>query len=560
MHREIPGFYYDTTKRKYFRIEDARTAPSGAAWSAPNVKRRAVEAKEDKARRERRRREKGRVRRARVLSLREGPLVGGLLGREAVGGLVTGGEVVARAWAAGLKAKGSLSWLAPREGVVSAMWIRGSDVRSEMGLAYAVVNGAGPVAAYLPRDADDCINFQDAAVRYPHSDFRFRNVRGQNERNYRAIKFHEPSSRIFMAWESSSVIGITHFTPRSRDPSESGQTWVVGSDVDAVLTTESILTKASATAFNALQPAPPASRLTCIAGTSAGVAQLQNNNLTWLTPSPPPSQRHPKHTPKSNPAAPWQGDVLSVDFLGQNPTEVILAGTRSGHVCVLDTRVPPHEWSVPSNSFQHVSSAAHVRAVGEYGVLAAGPPNAMALYDVRYLRQRNPPFTPTANLGNNNAARPIVTFPHYDNAANIHAGLDVLTAAGYGGGIVATAHTSDVSTPSSRAAAAAPPTLTLQQQQQQQRNGFTANTNTTTASRRRITRGSRPRGEEEHQPQYGVALHSLRDGTRIAGGEVDGIRAPAVVQSLMWQTLPGDRHPSLFVGEGPNVGKYSFWA
>ncbi|KAG7294289.1 hypothetical protein NEMBOFW57_004360 [Staphylotrichum longicolle] len=43
MNREIPGFYYDTVKRKYFRIEDAGTAPAQAAWSARNVKRGAVD-------------------------------------------------------------------------------------------------------------------------------------------------------------------------------------------------------------------------------------------------------------------------------------------------------------------------------------------------------------------------------------------------------------------------------------------------------------------------------------------------------------------------------------
>ena len=268
--------------------------------------------------------------------------------------------------------------------------------------------------------------------------------------------------------------------------------------------------------------------------------------------------------------------MLSVDFLGQNPTKVILAGTRSGHVCVLDTRVPPREWSVHSNTFRHVSSAAHVRSVGDYGVLAAGPPNAMALYDVRYLRQRQqqhplpppPPPPPqqqhhhrqkhrnSPSIAADNTARPIVLFPHYQNDANIHAGLDILTTAGggHGGcGIVATAHTTDIST-TSAAAGAVTPTLMWQQLQQQQSQRAGGNTTATNTGTRRRT------VEEAYGPRYGVALHSLRDGSRVPGGEVDGIRAPAVVRSLVWQTLPGDRHPSLFVGEGAGIGKYSFWA
>ncbi|KAH6848374.1 hypothetical protein B0I37DRAFT_432636 [Chaetomium sp. MPI-CAGE-AT-0009] len=521
MNREIPGFYYDTVKRKYFRIEDARTAPPAAAWSAPNVKRRAAERQDQDRLREKRRREAGRVRR---------------------------GEV------------GRLSW--PGE-VVWGMWI-GGDVRSGLGLAYAV-DGSGPAASYIPRDAEDCINFQDAAERYPRVDFRPRYFARQNQRCVKAIKFHEPSSKMLVAWEGITAVGIKHFTPRSRDPSEPGPAWVIEGEEEGLQARDALLSDGSATAIHALQPAPAGSRLTCIAGTNAGVVQLRDDKLTWLTPPPPPPrQRNRRGSRGAGVAAPWQGDVLSVDFLQQNPTEVIVAGTRSGQVCVLDVRVPAREWSVQSNTFRHVSSAAHVRSVGDYGVLAAGPYSAMALYDVRFLRQRQQhqqqqqqqpqqhrnrhhhPPNPNANA-ETNPTRPIITFPHYRNDDNIHAGLDVLTAAGYGGGIVAAAHTNDVAT---AAAAAATPTLMWQQQQRRQN----TNTNSNPLARRAAA------NDDDGGPRYGVVLHSLRDGTRVAGGEVDGIRAPAVVKSLMWQTLPGDRHPSLFVGEGASINKYSFWA
>lgn len=100
-------------------------------------------------------------------------LIGGLLGREmgvvaaggggfgggrsrGVGG-VDGAEVVARAWAGGLKRKGEVGgrrqgWMGS---VVSAMWIGGSGVKSGLGLAYAVLDGACPVASYIPRDTED---------------------------------------------------------------------------------------------------------------------------------------------------------------------------------------------------------------------------------------------------------------------------------------------------------------------------------------------------------------------------------------------------------------------
>jgi hypothetical protein len=298
----------------------------------------------------------------------------------------------------------------------------------------------------------------------------------------------------------------------------------------------------SVSAIHALRLAPAGSRLTCIAGTDTGIIQLQDNKVTWLTPNPSlrrrpkqqqqqQQQRHRHNKSKQTlPNAggdlpPWQGDILSVDFLAhQNSTDLILAGTRSSHVCLLDLRVPPHEWSPQTNTFKHASSAAHVRSVGDYSVLVAGPRSAMALYDVRYLRQRqqqqqqeeeeqNSHKSWRRNRWNTNATLPLFTFPSYHNEAHIHTGLDVLTSpAGYGAcGIVAAAHSGD-------------------------------NTNNN--------------GDGDGT----VGLYSLRDGSRIPGGEVDGIRAPAVVKSLVWQTLPGDRHPSLFVGEGSVVKKYSFWA
>jgi hypothetical protein len=282
-----------------------------------------------------------------------------------------------------------------------------------------------------------------------------------------------------------------------------------------------------------MQTAPANSPLTCIGGTDRGIVQLQNDKLAWITPTPP-RRKHRQRREHDAPDAtlpPWQTNILSVDFLPSNPASLIAAGTRSGYVCLLDTRTPPHEWTVQSNTFKHPSSIAHLRAVGPYELLAAGPRNAMAVYDIRYLQQQQqqPPSQPslpqrtTTTTGrgkaakeeqwnphpNPNATLPLLTFPSYRNEAHIQFGLDVLTHPGYGpgygyggGGIVAAAH--DDST---------------------------------------------------------VGVYSLRDGARIApAGDVDGIKPRGVVGSLMWQTLAGDRHPCLFVGEGSVVRKYSFWA
>ncbi|POR38076.1 Plasma membrane ATPase, partial [Tolypocladium paradoxum] len=40
---EIPGYYYDEAKKKYFKIEKSHTAPSSASWSSDSVKKRKAE-------------------------------------------------------------------------------------------------------------------------------------------------------------------------------------------------------------------------------------------------------------------------------------------------------------------------------------------------------------------------------------------------------------------------------------------------------------------------------------------------------------------------------------
>lgn len=269
-----------------------------------------------------------------------------------------------------------------------------------------------------------------------------------------------------------------------------------------------------------LRAAPPNSRLTGILGTNRGLISFQDDELEWINTSSSPQLSVHQNNPNghsrfrvNNP--PWEREILSVDFLPSNSSEVVLAGTRSGHICLLDLREP----LVRPKTIRHSSATAHVRAVGGYTILAAGPNHSMALYDLRFSKlfasQNHQPqvsHTLGGAKGKNPAAKtfqnwnstlPIVTFPGYRNEGHIHIGLDVLDAGCYSShGAVAAAHDDGT-----------------------------------------------------------VGVYSLRDGARMDSPEgVDTIRAPDVVRCLQWQTLVGEKHPSLFVGEGPKVVKYSFWA
>ncbi|KAK3343780.1 hypothetical protein B0T25DRAFT_615085 [Lasiosphaeria hispida] len=513
MNRDIPGYYFDAEKKKYFKIEASKTAPESAAWAATNVKRRQLEGREALAKRERvERRAAGRVKRARVL---EEALTGGFLSREA-GKLSR--EVVATLWVDGVREKGCVN-LFPgvAEGggsCLSSMYVHGGDEKSGLGVVYGVVNDRHLWRSYIPRDKDDVINFADAAVRYRHTNFRPR-PRSEWGTSISSLKYHEPSNKMFItsggAWGMDHQHNFSHirtFSPPLSDTDDLGPAWNLTEEA-----TETILTIPGFEdePVNTCAPAPASSPLTCIFGTSQGIVKYNDRGLSWLTPKPTGSgstkhnhrskrSRQPKETTQEAILGSAQGEILALDFFPPNPADVILYGGRAAYLGLLDQRARPSEWS----ALKHTSSIAQIRPVGGHQVLVAGPKSAMVVYDMRYIKKDHGP----RDRWNMNRARPLVTFPEYKNDAHIHTGLDVLpSAGGLGGcGIVAAAHDDGK-----------------------------------------------------------VAVYSLRDGTRLGCPSVDKIdvgrgrgNPGGVVKSMMFNALPGDRDASLFVGEGTLVKKYSF--
>ncbi|KAK0732628.1 hypothetical protein B0T21DRAFT_369335 [Apiosordaria backusii] len=226
-------------------------------------------------------------------------------------------------------------------------------------------------------------------------------------------------------------------------------------------------------------------------GTRYGIYQRMptENVSTEMDTRPRPNDRRIVQSP-------FRGDVLAVDFMQGFP-QVVLAGTRSSHICQLDTRTPPETWD--SMVFRHKSSVAHLKPIGDYGILAAGPRNAMCIYDIRFCKKREHHAHFSSPPWEQWSATPAVEFPGYRNEAHIKIGLDVFNEPGYGHGVLAAAH-----------------------------------------------------------DDCTVALYSVRDGSRIPSADVDKIKAPGVVKALMFQTLAFDQHPSLFVGVGPAIQKFSF--
>lgn len=161
--------------------------------------------------------------------------------------------------------------------------------------------------------------------------------------------------------------------------------------------------------------APPGSpNLIATVGANTGIMLYRtNNSLSWLTP-------------RSGDAGICRSEILTQDFLPDNPN-VLLAAGRAGHVYLLDMRVPETDWQ----SFGHGAPISNLRLVNGSQVLVAGIRHRMMLYDLRFRKDQGPRLQEHPGPG------PVVVFPEYRNEAHVASrGWDVDVEKG----IVATAN------------------------------------------------------------------------------------------------------------------------
>ncbi|GFP58382.1 hypothetical protein TASIC1_0010019300 [Trichoderma asperellum] len=143
---EIPGYYYDSEKKKYFKIEKSQTAPSSAQWSSESVKRRKVEVRVAQEASNRARLIKNHIKRS---VLRHDIVNSGLFAREtghqrnaeSGRGRVEDGDVAAAMWARELTDKGqiafapSMTWNTYPH--MPCFYVSGEDSGTESAVAYA---------------------------------------------------------------------------------------------------------------------------------------------------------------------------------------------------------------------------------------------------------------------------------------------------------------------------------------------------------------------------------------------------------------------------------------
>ncbi|KAI0601833.1 hypothetical protein F4775DRAFT_539417 [Biscogniauxia sp. FL1348] len=500
MAANIPGYYYDPEKRRYFKIENSRTAPSNAAWSSENVKKRRLEDEAAAAALQRMNLAKNRIARSKALSE---PLMGGFFARE-YGDV--GRDVPAACFAEGMLEKGQMLLGDARWGKgsnVRRMYISGQDTKTGLGTAYATLDELTLISTYIPRDKNGRVH-RRLLAEYVTPRNQIAPYQEMAIPQISDIKYHERTNQILItSRKPGRDVSMWAFTPKVTEPDDRRPHWLLGRNGVEMYT--NINTTGNGTCHdyqaNCVAPAPAGSTSVCVVGTNRGLTHWDSTSgyMKWLTPQ----RQQP-----GNYAKPFR-DIFALDFSDPN---VLLYGGRPGRLYAADLRVPGDRWQ---EQVRLPGPLTHVRRLGgdSHRVLVAALNNHLAVYDLRFLppsrgHGRGHHNSEDANSNANaNAEAPVLVFPRYRNRAHVDVGLAVDPDGAPG--LVAAAHDDG--------------TVAL----------YSAR------SGRRLRCASL-----DSDPQL--------------GGNAPGGGPPNVVRSMQFQKFPGDVTSTLFVGRGTSICAYSF--
>ncbi|KAI1471526.1 uncharacterized protein F4812DRAFT_455639 [Daldinia caldariorum] len=492
--REIPGYYWDADKKRYFKIEQRKTAPQDAAWSSDTVKKRKIEDAEAAEKTRQIALNKKRIVRSETLGH---PLIGGFLQRE-IG--VHRRDHIAASFAYGIVEKGAVEFT----------WGRQHNT-----LTHMVVTNRGPkglckvYASPDGRVCDSAYTLRDPVSGRIGSKFRSRLNDGQAVHLGPANEaVASPLASIGYSTKLDAVISV----PRQfqqRDPilirsntdihNARGNTSSTPLFYDNHLRHIKTLSPWSTNFLSCRDPieafsmcvAPPASNdLLCVVGTSHGLVYC---NVAGHMGVPFPLGHFNFKDPMGRPPT---SDTFGITFQAENPN-VLFFGGRPGRLFTGDLRCEYPQWT----NVRVRDAIAHVKQVSEHKVLVAGLRSMLSVFDMRYCSGGSASDLLHAKPAD--TAAPLLRIDGYRNGAYLDLGLDLDRDSG----VVAAAHDDGrVALYSAR-------------------------------SGRRLPSSSAGGG---------------------GGGGVDKINAPGPVRCVQWQTFDGDSTPSLFVGADHRVKVYSF--
>lgn len=412
--REIPGYYYDTEKKKYFKIQASGQAPPSSAYSSKDVKRRKIKDERSAALARETARQQGRIRRSRVL---EAPLLGRFLDRERGYGDLSMAEIYAR----GLCNQGRLDTLPslPSHGSIFTITPRGDLGQGLVDLRIALEDKLFTIRLNTDkynRNGDhgsfELCCTSNVAIEDSHWSLERFGHPGMTT----SLSINEHSRRIAMTWLSGTAhsgIAVLPMTGTSFDEelnpgAASNFDGIVllgpghwpGPEVDVLSSTAG----------------PPQSNLLFAFGTSNGIITMEKEGFT------PSYIGRPDVLQESFPR-----DVFALEFLSDNHN-VLLSGGRSGILNLTDLRIPRF-WPDP-DIITHPSSITHIRQLDTHRIIVAGLNSHLCQYDLRFRRlDRSSPAPPNRRnrraIDNPAPTRSIVQYPDYHNSALIHLGFDV---------------------------------------------------------------------------------------------------------------------------------------
>ncbi|KAI1633908.1 hypothetical protein F4809DRAFT_620968 [Biscogniauxia mediterranea] len=496
MAANIPGYYYDPEKRRYFKIENSRTAPSNAAWSSENVKKRRLEDEAAAAALRRMNLNKNRIARSKALSE---PLMGGFFARE-YGDVDR--DVPAACFAKGMLEKGQMLLGDARWGKssnVKRMYISGQDTKTGLGTAYATLDELTLISTYIPRDKNGRVH-RRLLAEYVTPRNQIAPYQEMAIPQISDIKYHEGTNQMLItSRKPGSEVSMWAFTPKVTEPDDRRPHWLLGRNGVEMYT--NVRTAGSGPFHdyqaNCVAPAPAGSPSVCVVGTNRGLTHWDSGtgHMKWLTTPAAATATAAQQQLGNNPFR----DVFALDFPSPSDPNALLFGGRPGRLHAADLRVPGVRWRellrLPG-PLTHVVGGDHGNGNG-HRVLVAALHSHLAVYDLRFLRSND-----DGDGYRENAKTPVVAFPRYRNRARVDVGLAVAVDAA-SGGLVAAAHD----------------------------DGTVALYSPRTGRRLRCAALDSDSGSE-----------NSRD----------------VVRALQFQTFPGDATPTLFVGRGSSICAYSF--
>ncbi|KAL3427545.1 hypothetical protein PVAG01_01053 [Phlyctema vagabunda] len=407
--RQIPGYYYDQEKKKYFKVT---SGTGNSAYSSRDVKRRKVQDADAVETAHRAMREKDRIKRSKImLSASAGGFLSSSYGHTRLG-------LVSEVFASQLVEQPKAPWaIDGGEALIGARIINPifdiqhrSDLGPSTSDCHLSFQNVMASFRFNAEDApEDCSEYAQYLNRtndaFTHGMF--------TDTKPSSVSINESKGVVLSTWlagEFNTGMAMSYIGP--------------GPDLDQPLSFPEITVQmglgfrrgtdgeVSIYSSAAAHPSSPAS---FVVGTSEGVAQIDNTGPNWILPKPP----------KLNTGNPFKipRDVFALDFLQSNPT-VLLSGGRSGLLNITDLRVPV--FGSHADTIRHPSSITHIKQANDHRIIVAGLRSSLCQYDLRFRKhcspQSNPLFAKTTT--------PYVEYHDYHNETLQPLGFDIDTDAG----------------------------------------------------------------------------------------------------------------------------------